>query len=51
MSLVPVERVANRVRHLDDAFIGADGHSVTPAFIDYALPLLGMDPFPPYHRL
>jgi ATP-dependent phosphofructokinase / diphosphate-dependent phosphofructokinase len=51
MSLVPVERVANRVRTLDDAFIGGDGHSVTQAFFDYALPLLGPDPFPPYTRL
>ncbi|MGI8976115.1 MAG: diphosphate--fructose-6-phosphate 1-phosphotransferase, partial [Thermomicrobiales bacterium] len=48
---VPVERVANRVRLLDDAFIGVDGHSVTDAFHDYALPLLGPDPFPPYGRL
>jgi 6-phosphofructokinase 1 len=51
MALVPVERVANRVRHLDEAFVGDDGHSVTPAFFDYALPLLGPDPFPPYTRL
>jgi 6-phosphofructokinase 1 len=51
MALVPVERVANRVRTLDDAFIGDDGHSVTAAFFDYALPLLGPDPFPPYMRL
>jgi 6-phosphofructokinase 1 len=51
MALVPVERVANRVRVLDDAFIGDDGISVTPAFFDYALPLLGPDPFPPYTRL
>jgi 6-phosphofructokinase 1 len=51
MGLVPVERVANRVRRLDDAFIGEDGHSVTPAYLDYALPLLGPDPFPPYTRL
>ena len=51
MELVPVERIANRVRVLDDAFIGEDGHSVTQAFFDYALPLLGPDPFPPYTRL
>lgn len=48
---VPVERVANRVRLLDDAFIGADGYSVTDAFHDYALPLVGPNPFPPYGRL
>lgn len=51
MALVPVERVANRVRHLDEAFIGEDGRCVTQAFFDYALPLLGPDPFPPYTRL
>jgi hypothetical protein len=51
MALVPVERVANRVRVLDDAFIDDDGISVTRAFFDYALPLLGPDPFPPYARL
>ncbi|HYH13457.1 MAG TPA: diphosphate--fructose-6-phosphate 1-phosphotransferase [Thermomicrobiales bacterium] len=51
MSLVPVDRVANRVRVLDEAFIGGDGHSVTQAFLDYALPLLGPEPFPPYARL
>ncbi len=51
MSIVPVERVANRVRVLDDAYIGTDGHSVTAAFVAYAMPLLGPDPFPPYFRL
>jgi len=51
LTVVPVERIANRVRVLDDAFIGNDGHSVTDAFADYALPLLGPDPFPPYGRL
>lgn len=50
MTTVPVEQVANRVRVLDDAFIGEDGHSVTGAFLDYALPLLGPEPFPPYMR-
>lgn len=48
---MPVDRVANRVRLLDDAFNGADGHSVTDAFHDYALSLPGSDPFPPYGRL
>jgi ATP-dependent phosphofructokinase / diphosphate-dependent phosphofructokinase len=43
--------VANHVRHLPDGFIGADGHSVTPSFRAWALPLLGSDPFPPYARL
>jgi ATP-dependent phosphofructokinase / diphosphate-dependent phosphofructokinase len=47
---VPLEKIANRVRHLDDAFIGEDGMSVTQAFHDYMKPLLGDDPFPPYGR-
>ncbi len=51
LTTVPVERVANRVRVLDEGFIGEDGHSVTQAFLDYALPLLGPDPFPPYIRI
>ncbi|MEA2513868.1 MAG: hypothetical protein QOJ59_3355, partial [Thermomicrobiales bacterium] len=34
-----------------EPFIGADGRSVTAAFRDYALPLLGPDPFPIYGRL
>lgn len=28
--------VANRVRLLDNAYVGADGHSVTDTFEDYA---------------
>ena len=47
---VPLERIANQIRHLDDAFIGDDGMSVTPAFHEYMRPLLGKDPFPPYGR-
>lgn len=43
--------VANRVRPLPAAFIGADGRSIAAPFRDYALPLLGPDPFPPYARL
>ncbi len=49
--LVPQENVANRDRKLDDAFIGADDISVTPAFHAYLQPLLGSDPFPAYIRL
>jgi 6-phosphofructokinase 1 len=48
---VPIERIANRQRHLDDPFIREDGRGVTEAFRAYALPLLGPDPFPPYARL
>ncbi len=51
IELVPQVKIANRVRHLDDAFIGRDGHSVTPAYHDYLRPLLGDQPFPPYARL
>ena len=47
---VPLEKIANRVRHLDDAFIGDDGMSVTSAFREYMLPLLGENPFPTYGR-
>ena len=47
---VPLEKIANRVRHLDDAFIGEDGMSMTAAFHDYMRPLLGEKPFPPYGR-
>ncbi|HWV25063.1 MAG TPA: 6-phosphofructokinase, partial [Thermomicrobiales bacterium] len=47
---VPLEKIANRVRHLDDAFIGEDGMSVTPAFHAYMRPLLGENPFPEYGR-
>jgi 6-phosphofructokinase 1 len=47
---IPVERIANRVRRLPDAFIAADGRGVTDAFRSWALPLLGPEPFPPYGR-
>jgi 6-phosphofructokinase 1 len=48
---VPLDRVANRIRPFPAAFIGEDGRSITDAFRDYALPLLGPDPFPVYGRL
>ncbi|MEA2595878.1 MAG: ATP-dependent phosphofructokinase / diphosphate-dependent phosphofructokinase [Thermomicrobiales bacterium] len=47
----PLAKIANRVRAFPEPFIGADGRSVTAAFRDYALPLLGPDPFPSYGRL
>lgn len=50
-STVPLQQVANRVRVLEDRFIGSDGYRVTAAFVDYALPLLGPEPFPRYTRL
>ncbi|MBC7316025.1 MAG: 6-phosphofructokinase, partial [Chloroflexi bacterium] len=50
MTLVPLEEVANRERHLPDEYINAEGNGVTPAFLDYARPLIG-GPLPPYARL
>ena len=47
----PLAAVANRVRTLPAAFVGADGRSASAAFRAYALPLLGPDPFPRYGRL
>lgn len=47
---VPATMVANQERLLPDAFIAPDGRSVTPAFHDYALPLID-GPLPPYTRL
>lgn len=48
---VPQTNIANRDRHLEDEFIGGDGHSVTTSFLEYLLPVLGEDPFPRYERL
>lgn len=48
---VPLERIANTVRHLDDAFIGDDGVSTTEDYRTYMYPLLGPNPFPTYTRL
>jgi 6-phosphofructokinase len=48
---VPLTSVANRVRELPDEFIGDDGRSLTPAYRDYALPLLGPNPVQVYGRL
>jgi ATP-dependent phosphofructokinase / diphosphate-dependent phosphofructokinase len=39
--LIPLATVAARTRTMDDAFIAASGSDVTPAFLDYLLPLLG----------
>jgi ATP-dependent phosphofructokinase / diphosphate-dependent phosphofructokinase len=47
----PLDRIANRERRLDNRFIAADGRSATPAFQQYAMPLLGPNPFPAYVRL
>lgn len=43
--LVPLEDVAGVERRFPDEWIGADGHSIAPAFIAYAGPLVGaLDP-------
>jgi 6-phosphofructokinase 1 len=48
--LAPLEKVANAERKVPDAFISADGNDVTPAFLEYARPLIG-PPLPHYARL
>jgi 6-phosphofructokinase 1 len=48
--LASLEEVANAERPLPDEFISASGSDVTPAFLDYARPLIG-GPLPPYARL
>jgi 6-phosphofructokinase 1 len=48
--LVELERVANEERLLPAEYLDASGTSVTPAFRDYALPLVG-DPLPPRVRV
>jgi 6-phosphofructokinase 1 len=48
--LVELERVANEERLLPDEYLDAAGTGVTPAFRDYALPLIG-DPLPRWGRL
>jgi ATP-dependent phosphofructokinase / diphosphate-dependent phosphofructokinase len=43
--VVALERVANRERRLPARYLEPDGAGVTPAFLEYAVPLLG--PAPP----
>jgi 6-phosphofructokinase 1 len=38
---VPLGSVARETRHVPDEFINAAGNDVTPAFIDYARPIIG----------
>lgn len=47
---VPIELIANTVRHLPGEFIAEHGLGVTDAFRRYAIPLLGPLPFPRYGR-
>ncbi|CAN5473990.1 6-phosphofructokinase [soil metagenome] len=46
-----LDLVANQVRLLDERFIATNGRATTGAFREYALPLLGKNPFPPYFRM
>ncbi len=39
--LIPLESVAAKTRHMDDAFINAEGNDVTEAFLKYCRPLAG----------
>ncbi len=48
--LAPLSAVANAERLVPDEFINEEGNDVTPAFIEYALPLIG-GPLPKYARL
>lgn len=48
---VPVEAVANKVRHLDERFVAGVNVDGNPAFRDWAMPLLGEHAFLPYTRL
>jgi len=42
--VVPLRAVAKETRHMPDAFINKAGNHVTPAFIEYARPLVGALP-------
>jgi 6-phosphofructokinase 1 len=48
--LADLQDVANAERPMPDEFINAEGNYVTPAFVEYARPLIG-GPLPPYARL
>jgi 6-phosphofructokinase 1 len=49
-ALAPLEAIANRERHMPDAYLAAAGNDVTPAFVEYLRPLLG-GRVPAYPRL
>ena len=42
--LIPLEAVAAKTRHMDEAFINAEGNNVTEAFFKYCRPLAGEMP-------
>jgi 6-phosphofructokinase 1 len=39
--LIPLDAVAAKTRHMDDAFINAEGNNVTETFLKYCRPLAG----------
>lgn len=41
--LTALENIAAKTKHMDPAFINAEGNNVTKAFIDYCKPLIGGD--------
>jgi 6-phosphofructokinase len=47
---IPLSEVANEERPLSDKYIDRATGEITPAFIDYARPLIG-EPLPPYAHL
>jgi ATP-dependent phosphofructokinase / diphosphate-dependent phosphofructokinase len=51
MSSVDLDCVANRQRLLPRGYLDEEGTFITDAFREYALPLLGPDPFPDFVRL
>ena len=48
--LAALNKVANVQRLLPANFLDESGTMITPAFVDYALPLIG-EPLPAYPRL
>ena len=48
--LVPLAEIANHERRLPPEYLTTEGSFVTPAFLDYARPLVG-GPLPEYARL
>ena len=48
--LAPLEAVAHAEKRVPDEFISEEGNDITPAFLEYARPLLG-GPLPSFVRL
>lgn len=45
---VDLSRVANYEKKLPDEYITAEGNNITPAFLDYVLPLIKGESRPPF---